>query len=209
MCKLHLPHGHCKPADFPLVPSNAAKPVGCSGCKKPFVGEKWSCPCNRIWYNCPCHPPRNRHTESRLPGKRKAPRAFAPHEAEAKLAKIEPRLANRALIGPKLCKKFPYLVSGHGDVASTITSHNGTSAAASSGMAAADSVASEIVATPHDTQHPQHIHYPIREDFASDCHAAAPAAVDARPAGAGADSTAGVVADRLKRRSKPFRIPKG
>ena len=194
---------------FHLYFSNVAKPVWCSGCSRPFVGAKWFCPCNRTWSNCPDHPPRSCNNEERLTGKRKAPRAVSPHEAEAKFDKIEPGLASRALMGPKLSRRFPHLVSGIEVVARIIDTHKNTPADALAVIAAADPVASDVgEATTHEQPSQSHNSYHIREDLDSHGRAAASAAVDAPPAVANAGSTAGADVDRPKRKSRPFRIPK-
>ena len=200
------PFGHCKNSDFPFTLSNAAKTVWCSGCNKPFVGAKWSCPCNHIWYTCPLHPPRTRNTEPRLPGKRKVPRAFAPEEAEAKLLKIELRITSRALIWPKLSKKFPHLASE--EVVCNIGTHSGTTAVADCSCIAVTDPADNNGARPAGSASSTSANLGphIREgDDTNNVAELAEAVTPLATAVAAADASAAPVI--TKRKSKPFRIP--
>ena len=118
---------------------------------KTFVSAKWFCACNRIWHHCPLHAPRTHRTEHWKIGRRKMPQALAPHEADAKLRKVEPTLACRAIMGPKLTVKFPHPAQGqYIPVASSISTHNCNADAAAAGIAATDPVASTRTATPKE-----------------------------------------------------------
>ena len=134
------------------------------------------------------------------------PRAFAPEEAETKLLKIEPRLAIRASIGPKLSKKFPHLASQ--EVACNISTHSHTTDAELCCIAATDPAgsidvqpASYATSSSIDNLGPH-----IREGSSFYAAELAEAVTPLAAAVAAADASAAPAITKTK--SKPFRIPK-
>eukprot|EP00973_Karenia_brevis_P047740 6626166-Karenia_brevis.AAC.1 len=50
------PHGHGRQATQPLFSVlKPSKAVWCSICSRSYGGQKWTCPCSKIWSNCPVH----------------------------------------------------------------------------------------------------------------------------------------------------------
>ena len=140
------------------------------------------------------------------------PRAFSEQEADEKLRKLEPMMASRAIIGPKLAAKFPHLAHNL-DTPSASTSHRRTC------TADADAVADIAGVDPADTSEQAQTTevmstsssshgLNIRENTQNNDSAAvfAEAVPPVAAVGAAPEATAAVAL--RKQRSKPSRIPK-
>ena len=130
--------------------------------------------------------------------------------------KIEPMMANRAIIGPKLASIFPHLASEAGTWdAHTIGTHSSTAAAvAVADIAGTDTAAFSVGAYDAEVHFSSatssNEHDPtIREGPMTNINAAVLADAGAPLAAAGAAADADAAIGDKKRRSKPFRIPKG
>ena len=204
------PMGHPKLATFPFDPHNAAKPVWCSTCSKPYVGAKWVCSCHRVWSTCAIHFPLASDTTPRHLGKRKPPRAFSEHEAATKFRRLEP-VMRRDIIGPRLAARFPHLISSTGGTQSahinqTLRIFNADAVGCS--CIAADDPVGTRVAQSSGSSSSSDVTLGLQSREGSNTDNAAELADAVTPlAAAVAAAEAPAAPVIVKRKSKPFRIP--
>eukprot|EP00973_Karenia_brevis_P072844 10115998-Karenia_brevis.AAC.1 len=102
------PYGHTRSAGWPFHHLDVHKAVYCTTCSRSFGGAQWACPCDYIWHSCSLHFVAT--SDSTQPVRVKRARTFhTAAQSNQKLARLEPNVATKFCLGPKLSAKFPHL----------------------------------------------------------------------------------------------------
>ena len=114
-CSFLCPRGHPRSSDSQFDSYNVSKSIWCASCKGCHAATAWQCPCKIAWHNCPIHfvypacAVQNCQRSTALGTKR--PAAVNPETSARSLRRLEPSIATRACLGPRLAARFPHLAS--------------------------------------------------------------------------------------------------
>ena len=106
------PQGHARNALDQFDPYWINKSIWCPSCRGPHASTAWSCGCGRAWHNCPVHLGVPLHAPARHKPQghgTKHQRADDAQTSARKLARLEPSVASRLILTPRLAQRFPHL----------------------------------------------------------------------------------------------------
>ena len=105
---------------------NVAKSIWCGSCKGCHASTAWKCQCSEPWHRCCVHfcaPTSNvqQHVTPSTRGHRR-PAVVDVQVSARKFLRLEPSIASRVILTPRLAARFPHLVT-RGAKANTHAAH--------------------------------------------------------------------------------------